>query len=114
MLGLSRPTIMPRRFKVVPPPEGVEGNCWLWQGSLDGKGYGKRKFRGKLMQVHVYMWQVYTKSLVPEGMELDHLCRRRNCANPDHLEAVSHAENVRRAHEGKRREGRAGQDGAGG
>ena len=31
-----------------------------------------------------------------EGLEVDHLCFVRNCINPDHLEAVSKAENIRR------------------
>lgn len=29
-------------------------------------------------------------------MELDHLCRNRICVNPDHLELVTHAQNLRR------------------
>jgi hypothetical protein len=36
---------------------------------------------------------------IPEGLEIDHLCRVRHCVNPDHLEAVTHVENMRRAHE---------------
>lgn len=33
---------------------------------------------------------------IPDGMEIDHLCGNRDCVNPDHLEAVSHTENMRR------------------
>jgi hypothetical protein len=33
---------------------------------------------------------------VPEGLELDHLCKESRCVNPAHLEPVTHAENVRR------------------
>lgn len=33
---------------------------------------------------------------VPDGLELDHLCRVVSCCNPAHLEATSHKENVRR------------------
>ena len=37
------------------------------------------------------------KGPIPDGLEIDHLCRNRACINPDHLEAVTHRENVRRA-----------------
>jgi hypothetical protein len=33
---------------------------------------------------------------VPAGHQLDHLCKKRACVNPDHLEAVPQAENLRR------------------
>ena len=33
---------------------------------------------------------------IPEGMELDHLCRVPACVNPDHLEIVTHKENMKR------------------
>lgn len=36
------------------------------------------------------------KGEIPDGLELDHLCRVRNCVNPDHLEPVTRLENARR------------------
>ncbi len=42
------------------------------------------------------------KGPIPEGLELDHLCRVRHCVNPDHLEAVTHRENIRRGLGGPR------------
>jgi hypothetical protein len=33
---------------------------------------------------------------VPEGLELDHLCRVTTCVRPSHLEPVTTGENVRR------------------
>ena len=39
---------------------------------------------------------------VPEGLELDHLCRNPGCVNPEHLEPVTHAENIRRGYQAKR------------
>jgi hypothetical protein len=33
---------------------------------------------------------------IPEGLQIDHLCRVRHCVNPDHLEPVTNKENIRR------------------
>ncbi|PLS82281.1 MAG: hypothetical protein CYG60_24755 [Actinobacteria bacterium] len=33
---------------------------------------------------------------IPNGKELDHLCRNRDCVNPDHLEPVEGRVNVQR------------------
>jgi hypothetical protein len=65
--------------------------CWLWQGPLDRDGYG----RGRRGQAHVEAW-LQQVGPVPEGKELDHLCRRRRCVRPAHLEPVTRGENERR------------------
>jgi hypothetical protein len=52
----------------------------------------------KRLHRHVYLELVGD---IPEGMEIDHLCRFRPCVNPDHLEVVTRAENVRRATEAR-------------
>lgn len=44
------------------------------------------------------MYRIY-KGEIPEGMEIDHLCNTRNCINPDHLELVTHKENMARLHD---------------
>jgi hypothetical protein len=46
-----------------------------------------------------YEWLV---GPVPEGMELDHLCRVRHCVNPSHLEVVTHSVNVIRGNEARK------------
>jgi hypothetical protein len=69
--------------------------CWLWDGRLLESGYGQYKDGGQVWQAHVWFW-VQRHGPVPLGRELDHTCRNRRCVNPDHLEPVTHVENVRR------------------
>ncbi|MFL2002166.1 HNH endonuclease signature motif containing protein [Microbacterium sp. A1-JK] len=64
--------------------------CWLWLGPQI-KGYGKS--HGTTAHRVVYRALV---GPIPEGLELDHLCMRKLCVNPEHLEPVTRAENMRR------------------
>jgi HNH endonuclease len=70
------------------------GPCWVWTGGL-ADGYGAFSLDGRQIKAHrvAYSWLV---GEVPEGCELDHLCRVRRCCNPVHLEPVSHLINVHR------------------
>jgi hypothetical protein len=79
----------------------VDSNgCWLWSGSTI-KGYGqiwvgrKADKTWRRDYTHRVAYEQF-RSPIPEGLQLDHLCRVRNCANPWHLEAVSLGENFRR------------------
>lgn len=69
--------------------------CWEWQASLNPKGYGNFRLDGQMTVAHRAAYLLLVGP-VPEGRELDHLCRNRACVNPAHLEAVSHLVNVRR------------------
>ena len=70
--------------------------CWLFDGSFSPDGYAYFYVSDKKMKVaHKFLYEREV-SPVPEGMELDHLCLVRCCVNPQHLEVVTHAENVRR------------------
>lgn len=85
-------TIAEARFwsKVVPT-----GFCWEWHGSKSKKGYGQATFAGKNRQAHRVAYELLVGP-IPEGLTLDHICRAHHCVNPDHLEPVTSAENVRR------------------
>lgn len=69
-------------------------DCWLWTGSIAG-GYGKMWFHGMPRLAHRIAYRYWVGPL-PDGLQLDHLCRVRHCVNPAHLEPVTAAENVRR------------------
>lgn len=75
-------------------PEPMSG-CWLWIGSYDRNGYGRFWADGGHTQAHIISYEE-ENGPVPEGLELDHKCRVRCCVNPQHLEPVTHAENILR------------------
>lgn len=71
--------------------------CWLWHGRLSDRGYGIFHYSSKdSRRAHRFAYEVM-KGKIPDGRELDHLCRVRNCVNPEHLEPVTHRENMMRA-----------------
>lgn len=74
--------------------------CWLWIGSCKDTGYGQIHQYGKPRPAHRVVYEA-VKGDIPEGMQLDHLCRVRHCVNPDHLEPVTNQENARRGDCGK-------------
>jgi len=80
----------------------ADTGCRRWTGAHTPKGYGQITVSGKIRPVHVLAHEVWIGS-VPDGYEVDHVhargCRYRDCIEPSHLEAVTHAENVRRATE---------------
>lgn len=75
--------------------EPTEGGCWEWQGAKTSDGYGHISVAGKLKRTHRMAYEILVGA-IPGGLVLDHLCRNRACANPDHLEVVSRGENTRR------------------
>lgn len=85
----------PIEFRVFSNVVKARSGCWLWTGRTNGGGYGTIRLRGLRIAVHRWSYERYIGP-VPEGMEIDHLCRTRNCLNPKHLEAVTHRTNLLR------------------
>lgn len=85
---------MPVRFQ---KKVRVEYNgCWMWTGSKYTPGYGQfRQPKGERMSAHKYAY-VTLIGPIPDGLEPDHMCGRRGCVNPYHLQLLTHGANCRR------------------
>jgi HNH endonuclease len=75
--------------------ERNDNDCWVWTGYINPKGYGKCQIKGFGQMAHRVSYQAFVGP-IPDGLTIDHLCRTRNCANPEHLEPVSQRENSMR------------------
>jgi hypothetical protein len=75
--------------------EFVDTLCWEWMAHKTDRGYGMFWLNDRNHLAHRISYEL-TKGIIPDGLEIDHLCRNHSCVNPDHLEAVSPSENHRR------------------
>jgi hypothetical protein len=89
MMPAALPVRMAAKVRV------VDNGCWLWVGAIDSTGYGRFLHEGKVTLTHRLSYELLVGP-IPAGLEIDHLCRVRACLAPEHLEAVTHAENVGR------------------
>jgi hypothetical protein len=69
--------------------------CWLWQGALYRSGYGAFRYEGQMRVAHRFAYARLVAP-IPDGLQLDHLCRVRHCVNPAHLEPVTARVNLLR------------------
>lgn len=66
--------------------------CWLWTGATQSSGYGSFGIDGKTHLAHRLAYELFIGP-IGDGLAINHLCGVKKCVNPDHLEAVTAAEN---------------------
>jgi hypothetical protein len=79
-----------------------ESGCWRWQKGKTANGYGRLTVDGRPRRAHRAAYEEFVGP-IPDGLQLDHLCRVRDCVNPAHLEPVTSRENTLRGDTGPAR-----------
>lgn len=79
------------RSKISVQPNG----CWHWVAGLNADGYAQVYNPGGSRLAHRMVYEFFV-GRIPDGLQIDHLCRVRRCVNPSHLETVTPRENVLR------------------
>lgn len=79
----------------------IDGECWRFTGSTGTHGYGQMSLtlpdgRQTVRLAHRLAYESWVGP-IPEGMQIDHLCRRKTCIRPEHLEAVPQRINILRS-----------------
>ena len=64
-----------------------ESDCWPWGAYRNRDGYGYY-FANRFMAAHRIAYML-TVGPIPDGLQIDHLCRNRACCNPAHMEVVT-------------------------
>lgn len=73
----------------------TESGCWIWT-STNNNGYGQIWVNRRYHPAHRVAYEMYVGP-IPDGMQIDHLCRVPACCNPYHLEPVTPRENTLRS-----------------
>ena len=67
--------------------------CWNWTACLSARGYGRFQLNGNTYAAHRVSFVLHG-GILEKDKEIDHKCRNKSCVNPDHLQQITHKENV--------------------
>lgn len=97
-----KPLLLERFLDKIDFPNSDDG-CWQWNSTMSlGYGQVKRPKTRQWVSAHRYAHEQWVGP-IPKGLVIDHLCHNPGCVNPNHLEAVTHQENLRRGRPGGER-----------
>lgn len=88
--------LLPEIERLVGRITRTPSGCWEWTGATNGVGYGMVFVRGQRYYTHRLLYSRCVAP-IPTGLVIDHLCRNTLCCNPEHLEPVTHRENIMRS-----------------
>jgi len=74
---------------------GSRAECWCWLGTITPKGYGLFWDGNRRVPAHRWSYED-ANGPIPQGKQIDHLCRVRSCVNPRHMEVVDNRTNILR------------------
>lgn len=90
-----RPTTVERFWAKV--DRRGDNECWLWTATLNSRGYSQFQYDHRVGLGHRFAYELLVGP-IPDGLQIDHLCRTPACVNPAHLEPVTNRENSRRGY----------------
>lgn len=94
--SVNHPNYNKRTIKRLLDQIKIVDNCWIWTQHLNWNGYAITRYKNRDWRTHRLSYLLIGKKSLTPGLVLDHLCRNRDCINPDHLEEVTHEENLHR------------------
>ena len=65
----------------------LTSGCWLWTAYTNHAGYGQFRLRKTTVRAHRVMYATWVGA-IPDGYEVDHLCKVRHCVTPEHLRLI--------------------------
>lgn len=100
MCARMGPAPKPALERILSKTSLTPNGCWQFNGTTRPDGYGvvmtgSLSTKRRTLRTHRIVYEELVAK-IPQGLELDHLCRNRICCNPSHLEVVTHQENIKR------------------